>query len=172
MPPFSDTLEIRHLRAEWKESLLSFLDAIHSANETQFFAPHEASVQALDKIIEGTTQDLYYLLCKGRNVIGYGLLRGWDEGYEIPSLGIAIHPEARNCGLARMFMHFLHTVARWKGARKVRLRVHRSNSPAKKLYDDMGYQFLSEEGNYLIGFLDLGSQSREAGTAGEICTTA
>jgi len=44
------------------------------------------------------------------------MLRGWDEGYETPSLGIAVHPDARGLGLARTFMGFLHAAASFQGA--------------------------------------------------------
>ncbi len=149
------SLECRKLTAEWKKPLLAFLSALEEANDTDYFHPHPFTDDAVEKIIHSARKDLYYVLSEGNDVLGYGMLRGWDEGYEIPSLGIAIHPRVRNTGLGKVFMHFLNAAARRKGARKVRLKVKRENTRAAKLYESLGYNFLSEEKGYLVGFLEL-----------------
>jgi len=149
----SKPLECRALSIEWKTPLLAFLTVLEDAKESAFFYPHPFSEEALEQIIQRSRRDLYYVLCEGHDVLGYGLLRGWDEGYEIPSLGIAIHPAARCAGLGRAFMHFLHAAARHMGATKVRLRVNSQNSRGLKLYQDLGYVFSSEESGYLVGFV-------------------
>jgi ribosomal protein S18 acetylase RimI-like enzyme len=100
-------------------------------------------------------RNLYYVACVGTAVLAYGLLRGWDEGYEIPSLGIAIHPEARGQGLARPFMAFLHAAAKARGATKVRLTVYTENRRAVELYRRMGYQFEAKNDRELVGMLVL-----------------
>lgn len=146
-------LECRVLSLDWKEPLIEFLTAIREANETDYFYPHPFTEDAVEKVILNSRNDLYYILSEAKSVLGYGMLRGWDEGFEIPSLGIAIHPAARNAGLGRAFMYFLHGVARRSGARKIRLRVRSQNSSAVRLYESLGYDFGAEEGGYLVGIL-------------------
>jgi [ribosomal protein S18]-alanine N-acetyltransferase len=148
-------LECRALSNAWKQALMRFLNDLTEARDADFFYPHPFTEDALESIIHTARRDLYYLLCEGSSVAGYGMLRGWDEGYEIPSLGIAIHPAARNAGLGRTLMHFLHGAARRRGASKVRLKVRPQNTRALKLYQDLGYVFGPEEGGYLVGFLQL-----------------
>lgn len=151
----SQVLECRRLTAEWKEPLLAFLSALEEANETEFFHPHPFDHEAVEQIIRQARRDLYYVLTDAGEVLGYGMLRGWDEGFAIPSLGIAIHPKARGGGLGKLLMCFLQGAARWSGCKAIRLRVKRDNMRALKLYQDMGYVFQSEEDQYLVGFLDL-----------------
>ena len=99
-------------------------------------------------------------MVNGTEVLGYGILRGWDEGYEIPSLGIAILPRVRGAGLGRVFMHFLAAAAKCRGAQKVRLRVMSRNARAIRLYQSLGYEFSADEdGGHLVGFLELHSSS-------------
>jgi [ribosomal protein S18]-alanine N-acetyltransferase len=155
------SLECRKLTIEWKEPLLAFLKALEEANDTEYFRPHDFSNNAVEKIIQDTCKDLYYVLVEEQEVIGYGLLRGWDEGYKIPSLGIAIHPKARGTGLGKTFMYFLHSVARQCNAEKMRLRVRVNNIRAIKLYQDLGYFFATQEGQYLVGTLDLCANVRK-----------
>ena len=54
-------------------------------------------------------------------------------------------------GLGRMMVIFLHAVARCRGSKKVRLRVHKENVVAISLYEAMGYHFASHEGDFMIG---------------------
>ena len=105
--------------------------------------------------LSASAADLYYVLVEANAVIGYGMLRGWSEGYEIPSLGIAIAPSARGQGLGRAFMHFLHAAARRRGSTKVRLRVDANNAAALTMYKSLGYVFDANEGPYLVGFIPL-----------------
>jgi ribosomal protein S18 acetylase RimI-like enzyme len=87
-------------------------------------------------------------------VIAYGLLRGWDEGYDTPSLGIAVSPRSQRNGIGRRLMEHLHDVARARGATRVRLKVYRENTPAVRLYEAFGYSF-EAEGDELIGVRKL-----------------
>jgi [ribosomal protein S18]-alanine N-acetyltransferase len=84
------------------------------------------------------------------------MLRGWDEGYDVPSLGIAVHPESRGQGLGELLMHFLHCAARRKGAREIMLKVYKENTAAYQLYLRLGYRFDGEEQKgQLVGRLAL-----------------
>jgi ribosomal protein S18 acetylase RimI-like enzyme len=69
-------------------------------------------------------------------------------------LGIAVHPDARGLGLARMFMQFLHAAARQYGAARVRLKVYPANSAARRLYESLGYRFESTPDDQLLGIFD------------------
>jgi [ribosomal protein S18]-alanine N-acetyltransferase len=147
-------LECRKLTAEWKRPLLTLLSALDE-NDTEYFCPHAFNHETIEGIICNARRDLYYVLTAKGEILGYGMLRGWDEGYDIPSLGIVIHPSARGRGLGRLLMHFLTAAARQEGAKKVRLRVRLDNARARSLYKSLGYEFKEEEKGYMVGFLDL-----------------
>lgn len=83
------------------------------------------------------------------------MLRGWDEGFDIPSLGIAIHPEYQRMGAGRVLMHFLHLAARHKGAKRVRLKYDLANKRVRQFYESFGYLFSSEDQLENLGHLDL-----------------
>jgi [ribosomal protein S18]-alanine N-acetyltransferase len=152
-----DAIECVRLTAEWVTPLAKFLGDLEIQRDTYFFAPHSGSEAFIGALCEGPKLDLFYLLVLGREVMGYGLLRGWDEGFEIPSLGIAIHPTARGRGLGELLMHFLHTAASVRGSRFVRLRVRANNSVAIGLYIKMGYEFEPDESpdGFLTGLRPL-----------------
>jgi CheY-like chemotaxis protein len=134
---------------------IEFLRALRASGEERFFHPHPFTDEGVAQITAYQGRDLYYALLDGPTMLGYGLLRGWDEGYEVPSLGIAIHPDARGLGLGQLLMRFLHAAARVRGAARVRLRVYPDNRRAVHLYESLGYEFSAPEGGYLVGVLHL-----------------
>ena len=151
----SPSLEFRRLSPEWEQPLAEFLHLLQATGDSKYFHPHPLTAEEATIKAHYSGEDLFYVLVLGREVLGYGMLRGWDEGYSIPSLGIALLPAARGIGLGKAFMHFLHAAARCKGATGIRLKVFPGNETAVRLYADLGYRFVAEEADQLVGMIDL-----------------
>jgi len=149
-----EKIEIRYLSDLLISPLLNFLYALNDSGDNKYFYPHPFTEEALVQIMNNVVKDQYYVLVEGSKVIGYGMLRGWDEGYDVPSLGIAIHPSFRNNGFGRILINYLHVVAKHMGSKKIRLKVHFDNYKAVNFYKALGYIF-EEEGIYLVGILEL-----------------
>ncbi len=148
-------LECVQLSPQWAQPLVELFQALHEAGDDAEFHPHPFTADEAAKRCQYAGRDLYYVLVEQGRVLAYGMLRGWDEGYEIPSLGIAVHPNERGKGLGRLLMEFLHATARCRGARTIRLKVYPRNVRAVRLYESLGYVFRGEEAGQLVGFLDL-----------------
>lgn len=141
MPDVAVGLEISRLTRSLAPGLHAMLREVAAEAEQNWFQPHPFDLDHLATL--GTTQgqDLYYVLHVGEDVVGYGLLRGWDEGFAIPSLGIAIRRSRRGRGLGTLLMDFLHAAASERGADRIRLRVDCNNRSAITLYRRLGYVF-------------------------------
>jgi ribosomal protein S18 acetylase RimI-like enzyme len=148
-------LEFRQLGPDLLRPLCEFFAVIGQGADHAFFHPHPMTAAEAERLCSYAGRDLYYAVCAGGSVLGYGLLRGWDEGYDIPSLGIAIAPAARGRGLARPFMCFLHAAAKQRGARQIRLTVYQANDRAVELYRSLGYVFSPKNEQELVGLLAL-----------------
>lgn len=140
-----DVIECVAFRPGWEGELARFLAALAAGGDEAFFRPHAGDQATLRALAQGIGADLYYLLVQGRDVLAYGLLRGWDEGYAVPSLGIAVHPAARSTGLGHLMMEYLEAMARLRGAPAVRLRVHKDNVRAMEMYERRGYRMAPDE---------------------------
>jgi len=140
-------IECIKYRVEWVTALQVFLQELDRAGETHFFSPHSADEKTLHDLATRPTANVHCLLVEEQRVLGYGLLRGWDEGFEIPSLGIAIHPQCRSEGLGNFLMGYLEFLAARRGAASVRLRVFRQNAAAIALYSARGYEWAADPGN-------------------------
>jgi [ribosomal protein S18]-alanine N-acetyltransferase len=148
-------LEFRVLAPDLMAQLSAFFRAFAEGPDHAFFHPHPMTDAEAARLCNYAGRDLYYAACASGSVLAYGMLRGWDEGYAIPSLGIAIHPEARGRGLARPFMAFLHAAAKARGATKIRLTVYNDNQRAVEIYRHLGYQFEAKNERELVGLLEL-----------------
>jgi len=74
------------------------------------------------------------------DVIAYGMLRGWAEGWRVPAAGIAVRPDKRRSGLATAMLLFLHYRAQERGCTHVMLHVDATNHGAQSLYRALGYR--------------------------------
>lgn len=157
-PPIS-ALEIVRLSPAFVRPLLDFHARLIAGGDGVWFDPHPFVDSYLLDLCRTDKGDLHYVLAVGPSVEGYGLLRGWDEGFAVPSLGIAIGPGYRGQGLGELLMRFLHSAARVRGASRVRLRVHGDNEAAVRLYSALGYRFEDEDqatdGHLRVAFKEL-----------------
>jgi Acetyltransferases len=150
-------LEILHLRADHSAMLAELFARIVTDPLSSRFHPHPFTAAEAERICNYAGQDRYAALKVNDRLLGYGMLRGWDEGYSVPSLGIYVASELRGSGAARLIMEYLHLSARLSGAKQIRLKVYPDNVAAHKLYISLGYRFSDSTGpqDQLIGILDL-----------------
>jgi ribosomal-protein-alanine N-acetyltransferase len=148
-------LEFLRLSPDWEAALSALFEDLVDGGDYANFHPHPLTADEARVRCRYRGKDLYYVAVDGRDVLGYGMLRGWDEGFEIPSLGIALGSRVRGTKLGHAFMFFLHAAARQRGAKRVRLKVQRANVRAIKLYEQVGYTFESASEDELVGFLNL-----------------
>ena len=150
-----EDLEYVAVSPSWAEELSHFFSVLIANKDDVYYHPHPLTYDMARRIAAYEGEDLYFLQIKDNVIVGYAMLRGWDEGYATPSLGIAMHPKFRNQGLGFKFMKFLHREARAKGATTVRVKVYQENAGARNLYGKCGYTFTAEENGQLIGHCNL-----------------
>lgn len=132
------------------------------------FHPHDLGYKEALHICNYNGKDLYYAVTSSNSkenptginnfevsILAYGLLRGWDDGYDVPSLGICLSPKARGKGISKMFMHFLHSAAKYNGAKQVRLKVYKNNIPAVNLYKSLGYELTDFDVEQYLGLINI-----------------
>src|SRR6187551_2771100 len=84
------------------------LEALFAGLDTTWFRPHDLGPAGARAVADHTGRDIYLIGFLDRVPVAYGMLRGWDEGYRIPALGIAVRDGYRDRGLGRQMMHALH----------------------------------------------------------------
>jgi ribosomal protein S18 acetylase RimI-like enzyme len=132
------------------------LAELFASIDSDYFHPHPFTRVEAERIVNYSGRDIYLVHsdASGRPV-AYGMLRGWDEGYTIPSLGIGVRSDAYGQGHGRRMMEALHAAARERGAPSIRLRVHPDNARARGLYDSLGYREAGRERGEILMVLEL-----------------
>lgn len=87
-----------------------------------------------------------WVLERGDRVIGYGILA--VAAGEAHVLNVCVAPEAQGEGHGRRLMKRLIDLARWHQAERIYLEVRPSNTPALKLYHDLGFNEIGRRPNY------------------------
>ena len=139
----------------------SELAELFAAVDPTYFHPHPLTPECAADIASYKGRDVYLVLRDEGRPVAYGFLRGWDEGYAVPSLGIAVRTDAQGRGFGRSMMEQLHDVARERGARQIRLRVHPDNVGARRLYESLGYQDVGVERGEILMFCELPARPTE-----------
>lgn len=118
--------------------------------DESFFRPHPFTPEEARQIAHRGGNDLFAVLIDGDRAVAYGMLRGWDDGYVTPSLGIAVRNDCQGRGLGRIMTEHLHRAALARGAIAVRLRVHPDDIRARRLYETLGYVYGGEDRGELV----------------------
>jgi ribosomal protein S18 acetylase RimI-like enzyme len=142
------------LRPELAAPLGDLFDALRESGDGRTFHPHPLGRDEAERLCAYEGRDVYAVLVEDGRAVAYGMLRGWDEGFDVPSLGLAVHPSERGRGLGRELAERLHEEARRRGAAQVRLTVDADNEPARQLYERLGYTLEEGEGA-LVGYVTL-----------------
>jgi len=153
------SIEIIKLRNEHTEKLIRFFNEINSPDYIKDFSPHPFDEEHARRVCNYQGHDYYYsILLDRENIIGYFMLRGWDEGYDTPSIGLCVLKKYQGLGLGSLIMNFLEKVARLNGCSKVMLKVKKDNTVAKTLYVSHGYIFTEYNDEFLVGFKSISGE--------------
>ena len=137
----TDALQVVRLQPAHANALAQLFETIACDEDAHFFHPHAFDARTAKRICSHTGHDLYFAIVVGGRFEGYGMLRGFDEGFAIPSLGIYVARALRGRGAARVLMEHMHSVARQAGAPSIYLKVYPDNVAAVRLYESLGYVF-------------------------------
>lgn len=132
---------------------------------TRHFHPHAFTRDEARRICSrpAASRDIYILAMDEDEVVGYAMLRGWDEGYEVPSLGLCVLPSRQGAGLGSRLLDHALECACAHGAPSVMLKVNSDNHVARQLYESRGFAFVRLDDEQLVGHkhLTVGPQARD-----------
>jgi ribosomal protein S18 acetylase RimI-like enzyme len=155
----SETPAIRPIGPEDAGQLGDLLEELADDPEAGGFHPHPMTRIEARRIATGGAgrKDIYFAAFVEGRLAGYGMLRGWDEGYAIPSFGVAVGTAYRGLGLGRLLLRYAIETARGRGAQTMMLKVHLDNPSARHLYESEGFVFeeMPDDPTQIKGLLAL-----------------
>lgn len=97
----------------------------------QYFKPFLFDEDTLRSVLSEVHEDVFEGLYQGERLIGLMMLRGWDEGYEVPTLGVMIDEQHRNHGLMTLTVEVAKVICRMRKVHRIMYKAHPDNVPAK-----------------------------------------
>ena len=145
------SIEIKELNLEHVSIVVQELS--HEKPEyLKYFIPFEFSVETFSKILNNVSKDKYFGIFVSDKIVGFYMLRGLDEGYDIPSYGVWISSSYSNKGLSKLTLYHAFSFCKLNNIDKLMLKVHPENKIARKLYESLGFKqtgFDDKNGNYI-----------------------
>jgi ribosomal protein S18 acetylase RimI-like enzyme len=139
-PSAPDALAFRELADADEEALARFLVRNDVPSVTATFTPFPMTAASAATLLSERREDRYYGAFAGPDeVVALSMLRGWDEGYAVPSFGIAVDAGWHGRGVGTRMTAWTVEQARALGAPSVRLTVYDDNPTAQRIYARLGF---------------------------------
>lgn len=130
-----------------QENAESVLALIRSENDSylRYFNPFDWGKQDFISSIINARKDRYFGIFYQNILVGFYMLRGFDQGYSIPSYGVYISSCYKNKGIAKSSLIHAFKYCKENHIDRVMLKVHPDNTIAKLLYEKEGFVFSKED---------------------------
>jgi ribosomal protein S18 acetylase RimI-like enzyme len=146
-----NSVEIKELKLEHIPNFVKNLSA-ESPEYLKHFTAFELSNKVFVNLLTKVVKDKYFGIFYGEEIVGFYMLRGFDEGFEIPSYGVIILSKFSNKGLSKLTLYHAFALCRLNKVKKLMLKVRPENTYAKKLYESFGFEktgFDNKNGNFI-----------------------
>ena len=120
------SFSIRPLKATDAAAISAFMSS-QSPEYLRFFYAFGSDESAIAEILSAARTDVYSGVFWQENLVGVFMLRGWDEGYEIPAFGVLIDEKYRGGAFMRLTLDAAKLICRLSGAKRLMAKIHPDN---------------------------------------------
>lgn len=140
---------------------LSVMLRAQSTAYVRFFTPFNFDLDTLAEILTHKNRDVFMGIFWQDRMVGFFMLRGWDEGYEAPTYGVLIDERYSGYGLTRLSLKMVKSICKLRRAPRIMLKVHPENEAARKLFEEARFRRTGVDAasGHLVYHFDLDEQS-------------
>ena len=155
-----DGFKILPLETQDAPQLSAMLRA-QSPDYLRFFTPFSFDESVLSDILARRRQNIFMGVYWRDELVGFFMLRGWDEGYEAPSYGVLIDERYSGYGLARLSLKMVKSICKLRLSPRLMLKVHPENLAAKFLFEEARFVQTGVDAvnGYLVYHFDLNERA-------------
>ncbi len=119
---------------------------------SRYFIPFRLDYLSIKEQFSRLRKDVFWGIAINNKLVGFYMLRGFDEGYDIPSYGVWISKEFSGKGLSKLTLQHAIAFCKLNKIKKLMLKVHPENIIAKNIYEDFGFKQtgIDPKNNHLI----------------------
>jgi RimJ/RimL family protein N-acetyltransferase len=104
-----------------------------------YFQPFPFDEGTLRRILEQRREDMYFVALWAGEPAGLYMLRGFDQGYAVPSYGVWIAPAFSRRGIGWATLTHAAATCRDRRCAELMLKVHPRNARAMRMYERFGF---------------------------------
>lgn len=134
-----EELSIRRLKPADAAKVARAAEAC-SSGYMRFYKTFSFSAASLRAAFAKAKNDGYWGIFDGTALAGYFMLRGFDDGWDIPAYGVFVPEAYAGRGLSRLALQYALCWCRLKGVKTVMLKCHPENERALKVYESCGFR--------------------------------
>jgi RimJ/RimL family protein N-acetyltransferase len=128
--PLQRDLTIRPLLIEEARQVSALLRA-QPPEYARFFHAFNSDEKEIAAILAARQLDIYSGIFWEGRLIGFFMLRGWDDGYDVPAFGVFIDEKFRGFKLMRLALDSSILISRLCGAKRIMGKIHPDNAPLR-----------------------------------------
>src|SRR5258706_2333414 len=129
----------------------------------RFFYAFPFDENSIAMMLAACQNDIYYGAFADDRLVGFFMLRGWDEDYNIPAFGVVVDQEFNGYGISSLGLEMAKSLCRLRKVERIMLKVNPENIAGKTVYERAG--FLPTETESLTGnivyYYDIKPNSRK-----------
>jgi RimJ/RimL family protein N-acetyltransferase len=122
---------VRPLGVEDAPALSSLLRS-QRPEYARFFTAFAFDADEIARMLAGRGRDVYMGLLIAGELAACFMIRGWNEGYDVPAFGSFVAEKYRGRGLMQLTVEMMKVISRLRGAKRVMYKSHPDNAPAQK----------------------------------------
>jgi len=93
----------------------------------RFFYAFGTDESAIAEMLSASKTDVHSGVFWQAELVGVFMLRGWDDGYEVPSFGVLIDEKYRGGAFMRLTLDTAKLICRLSGAKRLMAKIHPDN---------------------------------------------
>jgi ribosomal protein S18 acetylase RimI-like enzyme len=138
--PPSPKLAVEPVEARHAQALAELFERNRVPVVSDPFDPFPLTADEAERIALQPRRDAYFVASLQGELIAMSMLRGFDEGFEVPSFGVFVDHLHHGEGIGRRLTTWTVEEARRRGHPAVRLSVYANNVGALGLYRSLGFE--------------------------------
>lgn len=131
---------VEPVEADHAQALAELFERNRVPAVTDSFDPFPLTAHEAKRIALEPRMDAYFVARVKAELIAMSMLRGFDEGFAVPSFGIFVDHRHQGRGVGRRLTAWTVGEARRRGCAVIRLSVYASNTAALCLYRSLGFE--------------------------------
>jgi ribosomal-protein-alanine N-acetyltransferase len=130
---------VRELGPQDEPALVRFFQENNRPEVTSLFRAFAFDAASAERICREPRRDRYFAMFEGHEIACFGMLRGWDEGFDVPTFGLVADHRFNGRGHGWRMWNWVMELGRELGCARMRITTDQSNTLILRMALKLGF---------------------------------